>query len=77
MSAVKKIIKYFSGANEFGLWYSHDPSLTLMGYNDANWASNSDDQKSTLGGCFFLANIGNGSDFPQDAFFKMPFLVPY
>ena len=36
MSVVKKMIKYVSGTTEFGLWYSHDSTTTLMGYCDAN-----------------------------------------
>ena len=53
---VKKIIKYVSGTNEFGLGYSHNYTTTLMGYCDANWAGNSDDRRSTSGKCFFLRN---------------------
>ena len=56
MISVKKIIKYVNGTIEFGLWYSHDSTTTLMGYYDVDWASNSDDRKSTLSGFFFLGN---------------------
>ena len=54
LAAVKKIIKYVNGKIEFGLCYSCDSTATLMGYYDAHWAGNSDDKKSTSGGCSFL-----------------------
>ena len=56
LSVVKKMIKYVSGTTEFKLWYSHDSSITLMGYCDAYWVGNSDDRKSTSRRCFFLGN---------------------
>ncbi|CAL9020228.1 unnamed protein product, partial [Prunus brigantina] len=48
--AVKRIIKYVSGTIEFGLWYTYDTSVNLIGYSDADWAGCSDDRKSTSGG---------------------------
>ena len=56
LSVVKKIIKYVSGTTEFELWYSHDSSITLMGYCDADWVGNSNDRKNTSRRCFFLGN---------------------
>ena len=49
---VKKIITYVSETTKFEPWYSYDSTTILMG----DWARNSDDRKSTSGGCFFLGN---------------------
>ncbi|CAL2227894.1 unnamed protein product [Prunus armeniaca] len=35
---VKRIIKYVSGTIEFGLWYTYDTCVNLVGYSDADWA---------------------------------------
>ena len=52
-NAVKRIIKYVSGTCDFGLFYSKESNVSLVGYFVANWASNADDRKSTIGGCFY------------------------
>ncbi|CAL8138375.1 unnamed protein product [Prunus armeniaca] len=54
--AVKRIIKYVSGTSEFGLWYTYDTCVNLVGYSDADWAGCSDDRKSTSGGVFYVGN---------------------
>ncbi|CAL8162045.1 unnamed protein product [Prunus armeniaca] len=54
--AVKRIIKYVSGTIEFGLWYTYDTCVNLVGYSDADWAGCSDDRKSTSGGVFYVGN---------------------
>ena len=54
--ATKKIIKYVSGIEDYGLWYTRDTTVSLVGYCDADWAGNSKDRKSTCGGCFYLDN---------------------
>ena len=56
LSAVKRIIKYVSGTSDYGIWYSFDNNPSLVGFCDADWAGNAEDQKSTSGGCFFLGN---------------------
>ena len=43
MIDVKKIMKYFKETIEFGLWYSHDSTTTLMCYCDGDWVGISDD----------------------------------
>ncbi|CAM8978405.1 unnamed protein product [Rhodiola kirilowii] len=53
---VKRIIKYVCGKTDYGLWYTKDTNSCLVGYCDADWARNSEDRKSTSGGCFFLGN---------------------
>ena len=54
--AVKRIIRYINGTPNYGLWYSKDSNACLTGYSDADWAGSVDDQKSTLGGYFYLGN---------------------
>ncbi|TYK23188.1 gag-pol polyprotein [Cucumis melo var. makuwa] len=56
LEAVKRILKYVHGTNDFGMMYSYDTTPTLVGYCDADWAGLADDRKSTSGGCFFLGN---------------------
>lgn len=52
--AVKRILRYLKGTDDYGLWYPYNDDYNLKVYIDANWASNVDDQKSTTGGVFFL-----------------------
>ena len=49
LNVVKRIIKYVSGICDFGLFYSKESNVSLAGYSDADWASNTDDRKSTTG----------------------------
>lgn len=46
---VKRILKYVSGLTE-------DTNTTIVGFPDANWVGCVDDQKSNLGGGFFIGN---------------------
>lgn len=50
----KRILKYVKGTEQYGIWYSEDSEICLVGYCDADWASNIDDRKSTSNGCFFI-----------------------
>ncbi|XP_031102051.1 secreted RxLR effector protein 161-like [Ipomoea triloba] len=54
VKAVKRILKYVKGTLNYGIWFSNDTNLSLVGFSDADWAGNADDRKSTLGGCFFI-----------------------
>ena len=56
LAAVKRIIRYVNGTVDYGIWFSKDTNSGLAGYNDADWAGNVDDRKSTTGGCFYLGN---------------------
>ncbi|XP_062085432.1 secreted RxLR effector protein 161-like [Humulus lupulus] len=56
LTAVKRIFKYLAGTIEFGLWYSCDTTMSLVGYSDSDWAGSLDDRKSTSGGCFYIGN---------------------
>ena len=52
LNAVKRIIKYVGGTCDYRLFYSKESNLSLVGFSDSNWASNTDDRKSTTGGSF-------------------------
>ena len=54
LRAVKRILKYLQGNQDFGLWYPKNVDLTLHAYTDADWAGNVDDQKITSGGAFYM-----------------------
>ena len=58
MIALKRIIKYVKFTTDFGVWYSKDTNDVLAGYSNANWASNTNDRKSTLRGFYFLFLCG-------------------
>jgi hypothetical protein len=51
----KKVLLYLKGTVNFGVMYTNDCDVELMGYSDSNWARNPDDRKSTSGYAF---NIG-------------------
>ena len=52
--AVKRILRYIRGTSDFGLWYTKNDGIKLIGYSDADWAGCTDDRRSTSGGAFFL-----------------------
>ncbi|XP_062075027.1 secreted RxLR effector protein 161-like [Humulus lupulus] len=56
LTAVKRILKYLVGTTDFGLCYSCDTNISLVGFSDSNWAGNLDYRKSTSGGCFYVGN---------------------
>ena len=47
---------YVNGTINYGIWFSKHTNSNLAGYNDADWARNTDDRKSTIGGCSYLGN---------------------
>uniref|UniRef100_A0A803PW81 Uncharacterized protein n=1 Tax=Cannabis sativa TaxID=3483 RepID=A0A803PW81_CANSA len=56
--AVKRILRYTSGTSDFGLHLTKPLSYELTAYCDADWASDPDDRKSTLGfTIFFRSNL--------------------
>ena len=54
LMAIKRIMRYLKGIEEYGLYYKKNEKFELRAYTDANWARNIDDRKSTSGGAFFL-----------------------
>ena len=56
MIALKRIIKYIKSTANFSVWYSMDTNDVSAGHSNANWAGNTNDRKSTSGGCFYVTN---------------------
>ena len=52
--AIKRIMRYLKGTEDYGLWYKFGGNLDLKVFIDADWAGNIDDRKNTSGGAFFL-----------------------
>ncbi|KAK6162474.1 hypothetical protein DH2020_002315 [Rehmannia glutinosa] len=54
--AVKRILRYLSGTLEHGLHLTKNqlPSFDIVGFSDADWATNIEDRRSTSGLCVFL-----------------------
>lgn len=53
-SAVKHILRYLRGTPTHGLTFQASADFTLSCFTDADWASCSDDRRSTSGYCSFL-----------------------
>lgn len=52
---VKRILRYLEGSlNNCGLLFKRPHDLSLVGFADADWASDPNDQKSTIGFCVFF-----------------------
>ncbi|GJV91528.1 putative ribonuclease H-like domain-containing protein [Tanacetum coccineum] len=54
LHAVKRIFRYLKGQPKLGLWYPKDYPFDLVAYTDSDYARESLDKKSTIGGCQFL-----------------------
>ena len=52
--AMKRIMRYLKGTEDYGLYYKKNEKFELRAYTDVDWASNIDDRKSTYGEAFFL-----------------------
>ena len=52
--AVKRIMRYLKGTDDFGLYYKKNENFELNAYTDADLGGNIDDRKSTSGGALFL-----------------------
>jgi hypothetical protein len=55
--AVERIMRYLKGTVNYGLHYTGQPSV-LEGYCDANWISNADEMKATIG---YVFTLGGGA----------------
>ena len=53
--AVKHILRYLAGTNNFRLLYTRNESTECTGYSDADWAGDIDDRKSTSGYLFLMS----------------------
>ena len=56
LMAVKRIMRYLKGIEEFGLYYKKNEKFELRAYTDADWGGNIDNRESTDGGALFLGN---------------------
>ena len=52
--AVKRILRYLKGTDDFGLYYKRSEKFELRAHTNADWGGNIDDRKSTSGGALFL-----------------------
>ena len=52
--AVKRIMRYLKGTENFGILYKCNDLVDFVGYSDADWAGNIDDRWSNSGYCFFI-----------------------
>ena len=56
LSAVKRIMRYFLGTINLGLWYPKNSSNNLIGYSDSNFFGCKTNRKSTSGTCHFIGS---------------------
>ena len=56
MMAIKRIMIYMKGIEDYGLYYKRSDRFELKVFNDSNWVGNIDDRKNASGGAFFLRN---------------------
>ncbi|XP_068480957.1 uncharacterized mitochondrial protein AtMg00810-like [Phaseolus vulgaris] len=49
----KWILRYVAGTHTHGLILQPNPSPTICAFSDANWGSDVDDRKSTIGYCVY------------------------
>lgn len=52
--AVKRILRYLKGTLSYGMVLRRSVLLSLVGFSDADWGSDSDDCRSITGYCIFL-----------------------
>ncbi|KAK6139147.1 hypothetical protein DH2020_027110 [Rehmannia glutinosa] len=56
MTATKRILRYFKGCQEVGLWYQKEGGFKLVGYPDSDYAGCRVGWKSTSGTCQIFGN---------------------
>ena len=54
-TAVKRIMRYLRGTQNYGILYTRDCATDVEGYSDADWAGDVNDQKSTSGYVFTIS----------------------
>ncbi|KAK9078131.1 hypothetical protein SSX86_002188 [Deinandra increscens subsp. villosa] len=56
MHALKRVLRYVRGTSSYGLYISPSPSLSLLGYTDADWGGCPDTRRSTSGYCVYMGD---------------------
>lgn len=54
-AAVQRIIRYFHGTPNQGLYFSKNSNIQLIPHSDVDWAGCLDSRRSTTGWCMFLS----------------------
>ena len=54
--AVKHILRYLKGTQDYGLRYTSGGGVLLHGFSDSDWAGSVQDRKSTSGLCFSMGS---------------------
>ena len=63
---MKRILRYLVGTENHGLVIQRNQHKSIIGFSDADWATDTDDQKFTTGYCiYFGANIVSWSSHKQ------------
>ena len=57
MMAIKRILRYLKGTDDYGLYYKKNDKFELRVYTDSYWAGNINDRKRTTSGAFILGKI--------------------
>lgn len=55
--SAKHVLRYLHGTIGYGLRYSTDSDMHLVGHTDSDWAGSVKDHKSTSGCCFSLGSV--------------------
>ena len=56
LTAAKRILRYLKCTVDTALTYSRSPSVSLVGYSDADWAGDLDTRRSTSGTLFLMSD---------------------
>ena len=56
LQCAQRVLRYVSGTKDRGLLYRAGTAVQLVGYTDADWASNAADRRSTSGYAFSLGS---------------------
>ena len=57
LEAVRRILRYVKGTNDYGLLYKKGETCKLVGYCDADYAGDHDTRRSTTGYMFNLGTV--------------------
>ncbi|CAM8934341.1 unnamed protein product [Rhodiola kirilowii] len=61
--SAKRIFRYLKGTSEFGIFYKKNQKDGLNGFNDSDYAGDSDDRRSTSGYVFTFGSAADESSF--------------